>query len=54
MGGLPGAPEGGPGGEAELKDIGELTAWFPSAPGGTFGTPEDEGFYPWNCCGGTI
>jgi len=54
MGGLPGAPEEGPGGGVELEDIGRLTGLFPSSPVGTLGAPGDDGPRPGNCCWGTI
>jgi hypothetical protein len=54
MGGLPGAPEGGPCGGVELEDVGQLTGLFPGGPGGTLGAPGDDGSCPWNCCWGNI
>jgi len=54
MGGLPGAPEGGPGGGVELEDVGRLTGLFPGGPGGTLGAPGDYGPCPGNCCWGNI
>jgi hypothetical protein len=54
MGGLPGAPERGPGGGVELEDIGRLTELFPSGPGATFGAARDDGRCPSNCCWGNF
>ena len=46
MRGLPGAPEGGPGGEVELEDVGRLTGLFPASPGGTVSAPCDDSSCP--------
>jgi len=54
MGGLPGAPEGGPGGGVQLEDVGRLTGLFPGGPGGTLSAPGDDGPSPGNCCWGNI
>jgi len=54
MGGLPGVPDGGPGGGVELEDVGQLTGLFPGSPGGTLGAPGDDGPCPGNCCWGNI
>jgi hypothetical protein len=54
MEGLPGAPEGGPGGGVELEGVGRLTGLFPGGPGGTLGAPRYDGPCPWNCCWGNI
>jgi hypothetical protein len=54
MGGLPGAPEGGPGRGVELEDVGQLHGLFPGGPGGTLGAPGDNGPSPCNCCWGNV
>jgi len=54
MEGLPGAPEGGPGGEVGLEDVGRLTELFPGSTAGTLGAHGDDGPCSGNCCWGTF
>jgi len=54
MGGLPAAPESGPGGGVELEDIGRLTGLFSGGPGDTPGALGDNGLCPGNYCGGNF
>ena len=54
MGGLQGAPDGGPGGGAVLEDVGRLTALFPGSPGGALGAPALDNPCSGNCCWGNI
>jgi len=53
MGGLPGVPEGYPGG-VEEEDVGQMTGWFQGSAGGTRGASGDDGSCPVNCGGGNI
>jgi len=52
--GLPGVPEGGPGGGSQLEDTGRWTQLWTGGPGRTLAAPGDNGLCPENCGGGNI